>query len=145
MIMKTKKTLLVTTATLGAMMLFSACSRDNSAETTAATTPPTTESSIADSMNTATNAMAESWSDLKDYSYEQRSEFAAKANAYAATLDQRIQVAGGEASEELAEARDELRAAANEVSNATAETWDATKERVAEAWNKAQMAYRPAE
>ncbi len=96
-------------------------------------------------MNTATAGVAESWEDMKDYTYERRSEFAAKTNAYAATIDRRIQNAGGEAPDELAEARDELRAAANEVTNATSETWNDTKERVAQAWIKAQTAYRVAE
>lgn len=144
--MKTNKNPLFLTAgiaALSATVLFTACSRD--AGDTPATTASTTESEIKSGMNAATTAMADTWDDVKDYTYERRSEFATKANVYAEQLDRRVQTAGKEASSDLAEARDELRAAANDVSNATADTWDATKDRVARAWTRAQSAYQAAE
>lgn len=147
-IMKTNKSPLLALAgiaVLSGTVLLSACSRDSNTADTPADTASATESEMKSTMNAATTAMSDTWDDLKDYSYEQRSEFAAKANNYAEQLDRRIQTAGNEASDELAEARDELRAAANDVSNATADTWDSTKQRVARAWTRAQTAYQAAE
>jgi hypothetical protein len=146
--MKTNKNPLLTAASVAALsatVLLSACSRDSNVTDTSAETASTTESKMKSTVDSATTAMADTWDDLKDYSYEQRSEFATKANNYADQLDRRIQTAGDKASDQLADARDELRAAANDVSNATAETWDATKERVARAWTRAQTAYQAAE
>lgn len=141
--MKTNPSRLTGIAAFGvsALIFLGACSRDNNASNTASTPAASAEQSLA----AATGVTTESWADLQDYAYEQRSEFAAQVNAYAAMLDQRIRAAGDNASDELAEARDELRATANEVSNATSETWNDTKERVARAWEKAQSAYSAAE
>jgi hypothetical protein len=86
----------------------------------------------------------ESWDNLKGYSYDQRSDFAAKATEYANRLDTRVATAKGTASTKLTEARDELRSAATQASQATADTWDATKDRVGAAWQKADMAVRSA-
>lgn len=133
--MKTNKNPLLSVAgiaTLGLALLLSACSKTNDANSSAATT------SSPNAISTA--GTVDSWDSLKTYSYEQRSEFANRANEYAQNLDRRIQNATGEASTRLAEARDELRTAASEVSNATADTWEATKERVGRAWQKAESA-----
>lgn len=142
LIMKKTPTSLVSAAAvaavLGLSVFVSACSKTNdasSAGTAASSTPGMSDASTA-----ATTAATDSWDNLKNYSYDQRSEFAAKANEFANTLDQRIQNAKGETSTRLAEARDDLRTAANEVSNATQDTWEATKERVGRAWQKAESA-----
>lgn len=81
---------------------------------------------------------AGTWDNIKDYSYNQRAEFAVKTQALADQLDLRTATAKGSASRQLAEVRDELRMAAAEVGNATAETWESTKERAGRAWQKAE-------
>lgn len=124
-------------AVLGLSVFVSACSKTNDARSgTAASSTP----GVSDASTVAATAATDSWDNLKNYSYDQRSEFAAKANEFANALDMRIQTAKGETSTRLAEARDDLRTAANEVSNATQDTWEATKERVGRAWQKAESA-----
>src|SRR5690606_26213428 len=71
--MKTNKNPLLTAASISALsatVLLSACSRDNSAADSAAETASTTETEMKSTMNAATTAMADSWDDLKDYSYD---------------------------------------------------------------------------
>lgn len=122
---------------IGAALVLSACSRsDNTATETAAT--DTTATSPTSSM--VANTMTDNWENLQAYSYEQRSEFEARARAMADRLDDRAENASGEAKDAIADARDELRSAAAEISNATADTWEATKERVGRAWQKAESA-----
>jgi hypothetical protein len=141
--MKKTPTSLVSAATvaavLGLSVFVSACSKTNDANSTAGTAASSTPA-VSDAGTVAATAATDSWDNLKNYSYDQRSEFAAKANEFANTLDERIQSAKGETSTRLAEARDDLRTAANEVSNATQDTWEATKERVGRAWQKAESA-----
>ncbi len=133
-------------ATLGLAFSLSACSRNHDARTTAATDATTSATTSAETMATnASAAMQDKWEDLKNYSYDRRTEVAKQANDYAARIDTRIQSVSGEARDRLAEARDDLRSAASEVSNATAETWDATKERVGRAWQRAESAFQAAE
>lgn len=125
---------------IGAAVLLAACSKtDNTG--TGSTTAASDTTATTPAMTASTT---DTWDNLKDYSYDQRTEFAAKAQAMADQLDAQTANAQGEASRELAEARDELRTAAAEVSNATAETWEATKERVGRAWQKAESSFQNA-
>ena len=87
---------------------------------------------------------ADTWDNLKNYSYDQRSEFTQKVTDYSNRLDNSLSVAKGTSAQKVTEARDELRMAASDVSNATADTWDATKDRVGRAMQKADSAIRSA-
>lgn len=126
---------------VGATLLFSAaCSKTHDASVSTTTTPAaTTDTTVAANVNAN-----DTWTSIKGYTYQQKSDFAAKANEVAAKLDRDAAAAKGAAANRLAEARDELRTAANEVSNATADTWDATKDRVGRAMQKADSAYHNA-
>jgi len=118
---------------LGFTVLLSACSK-TADDRTAANAPANPSTSSAVAMAPAT------WDTLKNSSYEQRTDVAAKANAYADKLDADAKKAKGATADRLAEARDELRTAATEVSNASASTWQAAKDKVGDAWKKAQTA-----
>jgi hypothetical protein len=121
-------------AVLAGALVLSACSRTaDETTTTTTTTTSTTDATMA--------SAADTWNSIKTYSYDQKSEFAAKANEVAARLERDAATAKGTASSRLAEARDELRTAATEISNATADTWEATKDRVGRALEKAETAY----
>jgi hypothetical protein len=91
-----------------------------------------------------TASAPDSWDALKGYSYEQRNDFASKANEYANRLDTSLTTAKGAAAARITEARDALRTAASEANHATAETWDATKDRIGRAWQQADSAVRSA-
>jgi hypothetical protein len=108
---------------LGAALLLSACSKTHDASTTSTTSAPSAMTANA----------ADTWNTIKTYSYQQKAEFAAKANEVAARLERDAASAKGAASKRLADARDDLRTAAAEVGNATANTWDTTKARVGSA------------
>src|SRR5688500_4053706 len=119
---------------LAGALVFSACSKTNDhATTTTTTTTSTTGATMA--------SAADTWNSIKTYSYDQKSEFAAKASEVAARLERDAATAKGATSSRLAEARDELRTAATEINNATADTWEATKDRVGRALEMAETAY----
>lgn len=142
--MKTSNLLLKSSLTLAVAttLLLSACSKTRDANSnTAATSASSTPAATAGSMTA--NAV-DTWDSVKNYSYDQRAEFEAKAKAYAAEIDARTAAAKGDAKNRLAQARDDLRNATSELGNATAQTWDATKERVGRAWQQAESAYRNA-
>lgn len=143
------------TVSLVSLMVFStACSKTRdpnpSANTSAQATPaPTTSSTTGTPNATAagiTTAVSgvDTWDSLKNYSYEQRAEFANKVNEYGHRIDTNITIAKGNAATRLTEARDQLRTAASELNNATAETWNATKDRVGRAMQSAETALRSA-
>jgi hypothetical protein len=116
---------------LAGALILSACSKTNDHATTTTTT--STSGTMA--------GAADTWNSIKTYSYDQKSEFAAKTAEVTARLESDAATAKGAASSRLAEARDELRTAATEINNATADTWEATKDRVGRALEKAETAY----
>jgi hypothetical protein len=122
-------------AVFASALLLAACSdtRDTSATTTATSA---TDAKMVDASAT--------WDSIKGYSYDKKTEFAAKAGEVAAKLEADAATATGAASAKLSEARDELRTATTEVATATADTWEATKERVGRALQKAETAYSSA-
>jgi hypothetical protein len=153
--------------TAGAVALLAGCSKssDRSSSSTNSDTAATSSTSSPASGSTTTgstgagagatattatgsSAMSTtqnvSWDQVKDLSYDQRNELAAKANDYAAKLDRDATSAKGNTAKHLADARDNLRSAAAEISNATSDTWNTTKQHVADAWQKAEAAYQNA-
>jgi len=142
--MKTSSTVLVSTAgavALGLVVLLSACSKTHDTNATTAANPPANPPTA--SANTQPAAPA-SWDTLKNYSFDQRNEVVTKVNQYADKLDSDAKNAKGPTANRLAQARDELRNAATEATNATATTWQATKDKVGDAWKKAESAYQNA-
>lgn len=87
---------------------------------------------------------SDTWDSIKEYSYDQKAEFAAKTAEASARIEADALTATGAKSTRLSEARDELRTAAAEITTATAETWAATKDRVGRALQKAESAYSAA-
>jgi hypothetical protein len=116
----------------------------STANATAASSTPATTTSTANDAAAVRASASDTWDSLKNYSYDQRSEFTQKVTEYANRLDNNLSVAKGSAGAKVTEARDELRTAAAELSNATADTWDATKDRVGRAMQKADSAIRSA-
>lgn len=154
-------------ATLAAAL--SGCSREKSAtpapprvtQTAPAPTPSEpaqmlkkAQVATSNAMADAGNALAASWENIKDYTYEKRADFSAGFGRMASSLDEQVQALKAkratvpEASvkdwdfnmKELEDARADLRSKLSELGKASSETWALAKERAAEAWKRAQEA-----
>lgn len=101
-------------------------------------------------------AMSRAWTNVKDYTYEKRAEFGAKARELNATM--KVQAAELRANYSEARASASRKAAMEEFRNAeadykeklralgtaTADTWDAAKQNAILAWERLEAAYRKA-
>ena len=102
------------------------------------------------------SAVANSWNDLKSYSYDKRSDFSKEVAAQQADFDAGVSKLRAEYSE--AQASASRKAAMNELKdaeanykeklaalgNASADTWGAARDNVILAWDKLQAAYKNA-
>jgi len=102
----------------------------------------------------ATPSAADPWDAIKDHTFRQRPEFTVGAGRLVEKLDAQIRqlnekrVALPETSvkdwdfamKELNAARSYLKSMIGEIKDATGETWSEAKERVAQAWQRAQVA-----
>lgn len=98
-------------------------------------------------------AMSRAWERVKDYRFDRRDEFAAKAKALAAQMDVQLREARANfsearasasrkaAMEELKNSEADYREKVNALSTATADTWDSAKQNVILAWDRLQAAY----
>lgn len=101
-------------------------------------------------------AVVEGWGNLKDYTFEKRSDFTLKLKARQADFEAGVSKLRAEYSEATASAS--RKAAMNELKdseanykeklaamgNATADTWDAARDNVAAAWDRVQASYAKA-
>ena len=101
-------------------------------------------------------AVSNSWNDLKNYSYDKRSDFSKEVAAQQADFDAGVSKLRAEYSE--AQASASRKAAMNELKdaeanykeklaalgNASADTWGAARDNVILAWDKLQAAYKNA-
>lgn len=107
---------------------------------------PTTGSAIA----------AAKWTDIRDLGFDARAQFVAGAKALEATVDAQVAELTAKratmtanpsvkdwdfAMKEMANARTYLKSTGQELGKATAETWAQQKEKVGQAWVRAQEAY----
>jgi len=101
-------------------------------------------------------AVVEGWDNLKDYTFEKRSDFTLKLKAKQADFEAGVSKLRADYSE--AQASASRKAAMNELKdseasfkekfaamgNATADTWDAARDDVAAAWDRVQASYAKA-
>jgi hypothetical protein len=105
---------------------------------------------------TANPEAAAKWSDLKDYTYDQRAQFFAGLSRLEARVDEQVDeltVKRGAmksttdtqgwdfAMKEMQDARSALHSIGTELSQATSATWDQEKDKVGQAWVRTQEAY----
>ena len=101
-------------------------------------------------------AVAEGWADLKDYTFEKRSNFSAKLKAHQAVFDADLSRLRAEYSDATASAS--RRTAMNELKdseadyktklaalgNATADTWASARDNVLASWDRLHASYEKA-
>lgn len=102
------------------------------------------------------DAVANSWSDLKNYTYEKRSDFNIRTQAMAAKLDAEVSKLQADYNEakasasrraamnELKDSRANLRQKLDALGNATVDTWDSAKANAVAAWDRTEAAYKKA-
>lgn len=137
-------TLLVTTL---AALAFAGCSekkRDDLADKTK------------DAYQDTKAAVVQGWDNLKDYSFEKRSDFTATLKARQADLEAGVSKLQAEYSEatasasrkaamaELKDSQANYKEKLAAVGNATADTWTAARDDVAAAWDRLQASYAKA-
>lgn len=111
---------------------------------------------VKDAYHDTKAAVADGWSDLKDFTYEKRSDFSLRTAALTAKLDAdtaslKADYAGAKASASRSAAMDELKNSRADLDtklaalgNATADTWASAKAEVIAAWERTEAAYKKA-
>ncbi|WP_415910540.1 hypothetical protein [Oleiharenicola sp. Vm1] len=101
-------------------------------------------------------AIAQTWSDVKAYTFDKRDEFQRQAKAQQAELEARLSelratyaedkasASRRAAMEELRNSEADYRAKLAALGTATADTWDAARDELAAAWHRVQSAYAKA-
>ena len=101
-------------------------------------------------------AVVDAWSDIKDYTFDKRSDFSDRTAAMAAKLDSEISKLKAEhadakasasrsaAMEELKNSRADLSDKLDALGTATADTWGSAKANVISAYDRAEAAYKKA-
>ena len=139
--MKTSRLFLLLASLAGpAALLFSGCSKWDDT--------PSTTTKVSD-------AVSDSWTSIKDYTYDKRVEFSASIDRMSAKMDDgtkavKAKFAGvpdtasrdrESAEKDYDAARADLKARLVDLSNASADTWADAKAKVAQAWQHVQAAY----
>jgi hypothetical protein len=151
--MKTSRALFLLIATLSpaALLLSGGCARKSREPSVVRDAKAAVNTAAAD----VKEAISESWSSIKDFTYEKRTDFSAamdrmakKLDDQAAALKAKTAAASDTAAKdrevalkELNEARAELKSKLADLGHATADTWSDAKAKVVLAWQKVQAAY----
>jgi Skp family chaperone for outer membrane proteins len=141
-----KNNIIIITLGLSALAL-AACSKSDRNEA---------NSGIKDVYQDSKSAIANTWSDLKDYTYEKRSDFNDRIQAMAAELEaemselqanyaeDKASASRRAAMQELKDSRADLSQKLDALGNATADTWGSAKANVIAAWDRTEAAYKKA-
>jgi hypothetical protein len=101
-------------------------------------------------------AVVQGWDNLKDYTFEKRSDFSAKLKARQTDFEAGVSKLRAEYSEaqasasrkaamaELKDSEADYKEKLAALGNATADTWTATRDNVAAAWDRLQASYAKA-
>jgi hypothetical protein len=144
--MKKHLSILVPVA-LGAAFLFGGCNKQERADASA---------TVKEAARDTQDALANAWGDVKDFTYEKRNDFNAKAKSLASQAE--VQMSELRANYSEAQASASRRAAMEQLKNdeadykakldalgnASGDTWEAAKNNVILAWDKLQASYRKA-
>jgi hypothetical protein len=130
-----------------AAILVAGCSKTDSG--------PTAADQVKSTVTTVTNAVADSWDSVKDFTYDRRVEFTATVDRMTGQLDDKVtalkvKVVGAPgtpsaawtgATKDYDDARADLKARMTDLGNATSDTWSDAKDKVSAAWKHVQSAY----
>jgi hypothetical protein len=153
-IMKPPHSLLLFIAALSpAVLLVSSCSKSDSSSSTV----QTVKNDAKDAGNGVKAAITDSGDGMKDYSYENRTDFSTDINRMAGKLDNKVHEiemgpkladipdatvkARDSAMNEFNGARANFESRLSSLDNATADTWADMKGNVIQAWKRMQAAY----
>jgi hypothetical protein len=151
--MKTQRSLFLLIATLSpaALLLSGGCAKNKSEPSVVQDTKAAVKDAAAD----VKEVVSDSWSSIKDFTYEKRTDFSAAIDRMAKKLDdQSVELKAKTADvsdaaaknresalKEFNEARADLKSKLADLGNATADTWSDAKAKVVLAWQKVQAAY----
>ena len=141
-----------------AMLTLGACSKSKREEVADKTKEvyKDTKEAVKEAAHDTKVAVVEGWGNLKDYTFEKRSDFTLQLKARQADFEAGVSKLRAEYSEATASAS--RKAAMSELKdseatykeklaalgNATADTWDAGRDDVAHAWDRVQASYAKA-
>ncbi|MEO7414645.1 MAG: hypothetical protein ABIZ81_14945 [Opitutaceae bacterium] len=103
--------------------------------------------------NDTKNAMANAWGDVKDYTFEKKSDFEKSAKSMSASMEAQLSAVRANYSEakasasrkaamaELKSSEADYKDKVDALGKATAATWDSAKQNVVAAWDKLQASY----
>jgi len=117
--------------------------------------PPfrTLKATVKDSYAESKAATAKAWADVKDHTWEKRSDFTAGVKAATSKLDADVSQLRADYSEakasasrksamaELKDSEANYKEKLNAIGNATAATWDSAKKDVTLAWDRLEASY----
>lgn len=141
-----KNKIIILTLGLSALAL-AACSKSDRNEV---------KSDIKDAYQDTKSAVANTWSDLKDYTFEKRSDFSDRTKALTAKLDadvselqanyaeDKASASRRAAMQELKDSRADLGEKISALGTATTDTWGSAKANVIAAWDRTEAAYKKA-
>lgn len=128
-------------------LAFAGCSKQDRADATA---------TIKEAARDTKEAVADAWGEVKNFTYEKRDDFNAKARSLAAQAEVQMSelranyseaqatASRKAAMEELKNSEADYKAKLDALGHATADTWEAAKNNVILAWDKLQASYRKA-
>lgn len=141
-----------------ALLTLAACSKSKREDITDKTTEvyQDTKATVKEVAHDTKAAVVEGWGNLKDYTFEKRSDFSLKLKARQADFEAGVSKLRADYSEATASAS--RKAAMSElknseadykeklaaVGNATGDTWDAARDNVIAAWDRLQASYAKA-
>lgn len=154
--MKTHPCIVLLAALLSpaALLLVGGCSKSDKTDNSN-TTLQDAKTSASDAYERAKVAVSDTWTSIKDFTYDKRVEFSAGIDRMSKDMDEEAAAlkakmaaapdatagARESAAKEYDEARANLKASLTELDNATAEHWADAKAKVVEAWKKVQAAW----
>lgn len=120
------------------------------------TAPPPAAQDVAIAAPASPDIATGQWSDIKDYTFDQREQFFAGLKRLQARVDAQVAELVARraamtsktdtkdwdfAMKEMGDSRSYLKGMADEIAKATPETWDQEKDKVNHAWTRTQDAY----
>lgn len=130
-----------------AALALAGCSKQDRADATA---------TLKEAARDTKEAVADAWGEVKNFTYEKRDDFNARAKSLAAQAEVQVSelranyseaqasASRKAAMEELKDSEADYKAKLDALGHATADTWDAAKNNVILAWDKLQASYRKA-
>ncbi len=113
------------------------CSKPDEA-TVAVDQTKTDTKAVADNVG---KTAADTWSSVKDFGFEKRTEFSAGIGRMAGQLDDKERDSKSASKADYDAARADLQSKLDDLNSATAATWNDAKQKTSDSWERLQAAY----